>query len=186
MKPSTLLPALITLGIMGHPMAQAETHAPHVHGEADLAIIMNGDQISAHLTSAMYNITGFEHAPETTAQQDRLASAIATLDSPDTLFEFTASAACRSTSVHHSLQAEAGRETSPHGHDGKEGSQHRDLVAEYAFTCEHPSRLKSITVHMFASFKNLERINAIVFLGDEQIAPEVTPDAPTISLPPLR
>ncbi|WP_291076117.1 DUF2796 domain-containing protein [Hyphomonas sp.] len=186
MKPSALLSALIASGIIGLPLAQAETRAPHVHGAADLAIIMDGDQISAHLTSAMYNITGFEHAPETIAQQDVLESAIATLDTPDKIFEFTSSAACRSTSVHHSLQPEAGPDTSPHEHHGKEESQHRDLVAEYAFTCEHPSRLKAVTVHMFASFKNLERINAIVFIGDEQIAPEVTPHAPTISLPSPR
>lgn len=168
------------------PQAHAETHAPHVHGEAEIAVIVEGDKVSVSLMSAMYNITGFEHEPETDAQRDILNSAIAILDGGGQLFEINASAGCTSTLSRHSLKSEED-EASQHEHEDHEAEDedhhhHRDLEADYEFTCEHPSRLRTMKMRLFEPFGNLQKVNAIVFLEDRQTAMEMTPSETSLPL----
>ena len=176
--------SLVALGLLGCAEAHAEPHGPHIHGEADLAIVVEGDLVTIHLTSAMYNITGFEHAPETTTQREVLSSAVATLNSPDRLFGFSAPANCRSISGFHSLQSDSDRASSHHDHDHSEddADRHTDLESEYEFSCNNMSRLQTIDVKLFEAFGNLEKINAIVLFVDQQMAKELTPTKSTLSL----
>ena len=174
--------SLVALGLLGCAEAHAEPHGPHIHGEADLAIVVEGDLVTIHLTSAMYNITGFEHAPETATQREVLSSAVATLNSPDRLFGFSAPANCRSISGLHSLQSDSGGASSHHDHAEDDADGHTDLESEYEFSCNNISRLQTIDVKLFEAFGNLEKVNAVVFLLDQQMAKELTPAKSTLSL----
>ncbi|WP_367279805.1 DUF2796 domain-containing protein [Hyphomonas sp.] len=60
--------------------------------------------------------------------------------------------------------------------------RHTDLESEYEFSCNNISRLQTIDVKLFEAFGNLEKINAVVFLLDQQMAKELTPAKSTLSL----
>jgi hypothetical protein len=53
----------------------------HVHGEAQLFIAIDGNQVLLELESPADNIIGFEHAPATERQQKQLESGLVKLDS---------------------------------------------------------------------------------------------------------
>ena len=182
---------LIGTGILGTTIgllpatANAQSLDAHVHGEANMAIVIDGKDVSVSLMSPMYNITGFEHAPETDDQRDTLQTAISLLDDGAQLFEVNSAAKCTLTSSHHSLSAE--HEHSDADEEGAEAEEahhhnHRDLEAEYEYTCEHPSKLASIKLRLFDHFKNLQKVKVVTLSGNDQSAADLSPNKETLSL----
>ena len=184
--------------------AHAQSHGAHVHGEADIAVAIEGETVSVSIISAMYNITGFEHAPETEEQHEILDAAIARLNDGSELFEFNTAADCASIHSHHSLHAEETHEASDddehahhdedeqdeehegheehRSHDHDDHAGHRDLEAEYEFTCQTPDRLSSMEFKLFGDFGNLEKVNAILLIDGRQTAVDLTPGHRTLYL----
>ncbi len=167
--------------------ASAHTPGAHVHGEAQAAIVIAGSTVSVTLNSAMYNITGFERAPQTPDEHAVLAEAISTLEDGDSLFVFTPEAGCEATGASHSLPLEGGTvmDTGTGGHDDASGDAHnpyRDLEARFEFTCGAPERLKAVTFALMARFENMQSIDVIIFNGALQLADEVTRERNSMAL----
>jgi hypothetical protein len=182
---------LIGTGILGATIgllpatASAQSLEAHVHGEASMSIVIDGQDVSVSLMSAMYNITGFEHAPETDDQRKALQTAMTLLDDGAQLFEINSAAQCTLTSSRHSLSPE--EEHPDTDEDEPEAGEshhhnHRDLEADYEFTCERPSKLSSINVRLFEHFGNLQKVNVVTLYGGQQSAAELTPARETLSL----
>jgi hypothetical protein len=166
-------------------VASAHTPGAHVHGEAQAAIVIAGSTVSVTLNSAMYNITGFERAPQTPEEQAVLAEAISTLEDGDSLFVFTPEAGCQATGASHSLPPEGGKGTGTGGHGDASGDAHnpyRDLEARFEFTCGAPERLKAVTFALMARFENMQSIDVIIFNGALQLADEVTRERNSMAL----
>nr|WP_321358899.1 DUF2796 domain-containing protein [uncultured Hyphomonas sp.] len=177
-----ILAALI--GLLPAP-ASAQSLEAHVHGEASLALVIDGQEVSVSLMSAMYNITGFEHAPQTDEQREILESAMSLLDDGAQLFEFNPAAKCTLISSHHSLPAEEEHsDKDAHESETEEAHHHnhRDLDADYEFSCKKPSKLSSIRVRLFDHFRNLQKVNVVTLEGGQQSAAELTPARETLSL----
>ena len=165
--------------------ASAQSLDAHVHGEANMAIVIDGQHLSASLMSAMFNITGFEHAPETDGQREILRTAISRIEDGEQLFEFNSAAECVLTSSHHNLSS-----TKEHSNtndyaseaEDRQHHKHRDLEADYEFTCKKPSKLSSVRVGLFDHFGNLQKVNVITLTGSQQSAAELTPERETLPL----
>nr|WP_321442060.1 DUF2796 domain-containing protein [uncultured Hyphomonas sp.] len=187
MKSFNLIGACIlsTASILLPASASAQSLDAHVHGEANMAIVIDGQHLSASLMSAMYNITGFEHAPETEEQREVLQTAKSLLEDGTQLFRFNSEAECFLTSSHHNLSSTEDRhdtnEDKPEA-DGEHHHNHRDLEADYEFTCKKPSKLSSVRVGLFDHFKNLQKVNVVTLTGGQQSAAELTPKRETLSL----
>ena len=187
-------------------VAAAQSQGAHVHGEAELAVVVEGETVSLSLMSAMYNITGFEHAPETDAEREVAKSAVAALENGGDLFVMSPSAHCNLVSSEHDIpelpsghgddtaehdqhegrdpdHEEAHNHGEEHEHEETEPHDHRDLAANFEFTCEQPGSLTSLEVKLFDHFENLEKVNAIVLTGSRQSATELTPDHRSLGLP---
>ena len=63
-----------------------EQHEAHVHGEAQLLIAQEGNQLEIEFKSPAINIVGFEHKPSNAKQEASLEAAVATLKQPGQLF----------------------------------------------------------------------------------------------------
>ncbi|MCI4643909.1 MAG: DUF2796 domain-containing protein [Hyphomonadaceae bacterium] len=178
------------LGLASLTTAHGQEHGAHVHGEANISVVIEEETVSVSVMSAMYNITGFERAPENEEEEAAFAAALAALGDGAQLFGFSAAAECVATDSSHSLPTGEGdhddhdehEESEPEG-DDHHHSPYRDLVADYVFTCAQPSELDSVEVLIFSHFANLEKVDAVVLAGATQVAQELTPDKTRLDLP---
>ncbi|HSC85041.1 MAG TPA: DUF2796 domain-containing protein [Pseudomonas sp.] len=148
----------LSLALLPLSLVQAHEHeeehgslGAHEHGVASLNVALDGSSLEIQLESPAMNIVGFEHAANSAADQDKVASAKARLQQPLGLFSLPAAAACRVTrqelhsplfggATHEHEQAEAAHE---HDHE------HSDVDADYALTCSHPEQLLSLDLDQF-------------------------------------
>jgi len=126
----------ITLAVSG--FAQAEDgfrqHSAHVHGEVELNIAQDGNELLMEITAPGADVVGFEHAPKTEEQEHALESAVVQLKHADNIFTLAASAGCKIThqSVTHTLGGNDGHhDHDDHhddhkGHDDHAGHDHHD------------------------------------------------------------
>lgn len=168
----------------------AYAEGAHVHGEAQAAIVIEGPSLSISLTSAMYNIKGFERAPETDEESQVFADAVATISDASAMFVINEEAGCEVTSVEHNLNQDGDHsdaaEVHDHDghdhHDGHEKAGYRDLDAEYVLECEAAERLESIDMLAFGHFERLEKIDAVIIGPGGQTATDLVPGKTVITL----
>ncbi|MEM9600321.1 MAG: DUF2796 domain-containing protein [Pseudomonadota bacterium] len=113
----------------------------HVHGAADLALALDGSGLTIELESPLYNLIGFEHAPETDAQRATVETAVATLSAPSALFRFNPEAGCVAVPAdpvhliidaahndegHHNDAHDHEHDHDEHGHNDDHGHEHGD------------------------------------------------------------
>lgn len=103
----------------------------HVHGEAQLFIAIEGNQLLIEFESPADNILGFEHTPNTASQKARLKSSLVTLADYTSLAEFPGGA-CKQVSYnlespfeeHH--ETEVKDEDHSSAHNEHEGESHKE------------------------------------------------------------
>ncbi|AHE99681.1 DUF2796 domain-containing protein [Thioalkalivibrio paradoxus] len=115
-------------------------HGAHVHGVAELNVVLDGALLAIELHSPAYNLVGFEHPPRTEADRRALREARAILESPERLFPLAAAAGCKPGAVrvdsplfagidpdeheHPSGHEQGHGHGSDHGHDHQHGHEH--------------------------------------------------------------
>lgn len=157
----------------------------HVHGDATLAIVLENTTLTIELDSPLYNLAGFEHAPETDEQKMILEDAETLLASPASLFLINTDAECKVDNdvvdVHlmddegedhgeHSHDDHNEHEHDDHDEDAEDGDHdahddHKDVLLTYTFTCDRPEKLATIGIaNLFAGFPNMSEMD-VVYLG---------------------
>lgn len=148
----------------------------HVHGNATLAIVREDATLTIELDTPMYNLVGFEHAPETDEQTSAVEAAEAALAEPATLFQFNKAAGCAPSSEMvdvHLFDEKDGAEhehhdhgdEDEHDHDESHGD-HKDVVMSYSFTCDKVENLKAVTTTLRTSFPNMTEVE-VIYLGPD-------------------
>ena len=151
----------------------------HTHGDALLAIVLDGSMLTVELDTPLYNVLGFEHEAETAAQKAAVIDAETVLTRGDPLFVFNSEAGCSiirdtiSVELEHHEDDHDDHEDEDHeddhGEDDHEEEEshdetHKDLVLQYDYTCQSPTALKNVTVNLFEHFENLTELD-LVYLG---------------------
>jgi len=142
----------------------------HAHGDASLAIVLDGSLITAEFDTPLYNILGFEHVAETPEQKAAVLKAESVLSNGASLIMFNSEAGCSIIGETGSvdLNLENHEDADSHDEDDhdehEEEETHKDVVVQYKYQCESPKALKNVTVNLFESFKNLTEIE-LVYLG---------------------
>ena len=139
----------------------AEGHA-HVHGAAELRIVVDGAQLEVALETPLDNLLGFEHAPRTASERAAVRAMAARLRQPSTLFMPTPAARCIAGSVEIDapvLPAELlGNPTSAGAAPSTPGETHADLDATFRWQCDAPSGLKGLEVALLEAFPGLRTV----------------------------
>ena len=173
----------------------------HTHGDATLAVVLDGFEVTVELETPLYNLLGFEHAAETEAQQAAVVKAEILLSRGAELFEFNPAAGCSAPFASRNVEldiehghAEHGRhdhheahekdehhDKDEHGDRGAE-AEHKDLTLQYVYSCTTPDAVENITTKLFDHFENLSNLD-LVYLGpNTQKQGELTAANPRMDL----
>jgi hypothetical protein len=129
--------------------ALAQGHA-HVHGQARLDLVIDGDQLVLTLEAPLDSIVGFEHAPRTAAQRQAAEQALKALADGARLFRPPTDAGC--VLAAHRLDAPVLQ--------GAASDGHADLDAEYRFRCSRPAAITRLDLGLFDALPRLQRLDA--------------------------
>lgn len=187
-----------------------QSHGAHVHGTYNLFAAVEGDQLAVNVSGPMYDILGFEHAPETEAEEAAISALKQKLmtenlvrldpaagcilkDSPKIIFPEGYEDPDHDEEGHDHDEDHAHDEAHDHGedhahdadhgddeHDEGEGNHGDNADITYSFSCSDLSLLGSLTFTGFAQFPDIKEIEAVLLTSDQQIAAELTEDAPTL------
>lgn len=150
----------------------------HVHGEAHLAVAVDGPTLTLMLESPADSLLGFEHAPRNDQERAAVTRLKETLSRPAELFVPTPAAGCAPSGTKlESALFDAGHQ---HGHD-EPGAEHTDVEAEYVFRCARPGELAGLEVRLFDRFDGLGKLKAEVVGPRGQKAATLGPKQRTLS-----
>ncbi|MFK8014439.1 MAG: DUF2796 domain-containing protein [Gammaproteobacteria bacterium] len=183
-----------------HPEdAQHDDHADderrqvgaHLHGDAKLAVALEGKTLFIELDTPVYNLTGFEHAPRNEEEETTARDVEALLAQPMRLFSINEQAGCKareqSTSqsrLPFELHAQDEHADDDHHDEHAESTDtHRDVVVEYAFDCQSPDRIERLAVSVFEFFPRIEELDTVILDQNSQRTMALTPDNHDIDFP---
>ena len=171
---------LVLLGLIGGNIAWSQAGLePHVHGEANLRIVLEQDVVLLELESPAMNLVGFEHEIRTEEEHERVEVTLSRLRSPDTLFQWSAEAQCvwkesvvattlsgeQATEEHHAEhedhavhQEKAGADHHENHAEHGGGEMHAEFTAQYSVVCRNPGALKAFDAKLFELYPGVEEI----------------------------
>lgn len=118
-----LLPALLLCAWAPHAaMAQGAGHA-HEHGVSQLDVALDGHQLALVLAGPGHNFVGFEHAPASDEDKQKMADVTALLGKPAQLFTLPAAAQCTPALAKVTPPAHDDDHDHDHDHDNKAGAE---------------------------------------------------------------
>lgn len=141
-------------------------HGVHVHGEAILNIVLDGDTLYIELDSPAINLIGFEHAPSSDEQKAVILNAQQTLTVADRLFHFaTAKCPLENLTIEVPYINNSGSQGHSHHHDHQHSHEeahheHANFHASYTFQCEQVKDLKAVSTTLFSLFPGIQVIKA--------------------------
>ncbi|TVP87391.1 MAG: DUF2796 domain-containing protein [Pseudomonadaceae bacterium] len=145
-----------------HGHDHGDSLGAHVHGVANLNLVLDGADIAVELDTPADNILGFEYLPTSDADIATAKAAMETLSDADNVISLPADAGCTLDDV--TLESPiftALKKSDDHDHDHKHGDKehaHNDISAHYHFTCTNPDALSSAEVSLFESFPRTEKV----------------------------
>ena len=204
LKASTL--ATLSLMTAGLAVTVAKAEDAHVHGEAILQLVIDDSGALATFKSPAADIVGFERHPETDAEKQAVADALARLSDFTALFTLPEAAGCTIDHAHADFEVEAaGDDHEDHDHH-EEGEEHHDdheghdehehhdedemqaeaghaeFHAEFEMTCADTSSLTSLQTSVFDLFPSLEALEVEAVTPAGQSGAELTPQSAEMSL----
>ena len=168
-------PCLVAIAAL-LPLASAFAAGPHEHGVVKLDVAVEGSRVSLLLDSPLANLVGFERAPRTDAERQRVDAAIVTLQSATTVFRIDAAAGCTPGPVSLNASALEGPQS------GAEAG-HADIDASYSFKCAKGAPAL-IDVRLFEAFPAVQRIDVQLVTNAGQAKRTLTRPATRLTLKP--
>ena len=193
MKFSVLTSALLTLSVATPLRAAADTHQTHVHGEATLNLVLDGNQLLLELVSPAANLLGFEHAPQNQAQKQQLKKTRSLLSDVDSLVALT-NASCQLISANIDMPYADLKNDPPddahtdhgdhHGHrddhhekhHNAEATKHSEIQAQYHLNCDPEKPIEQLIIPLFQHFPGLEKLQVRWINGNQQGIRHLAPD----------
>lgn len=126
----------------------------HEHGAARLDVAFEAGKLSIGLESPLDGLLGFERAPRTDAEKQRVEKMVATLRAADKLFVVDPAAQCSLGKVE---LTSAPLKLGAAAPGGKPDDGHGDLDADIEFSCK--SAPAFVDVALFASFPRMARLD---------------------------
>ena len=175
-------------------ISESGHHGAHVHGEAEMTLVVEGQSLHIELTAPAMSIVGFEHRAQSPAQIDAVRTAREVLRNAADIFGFVG-VQCDLQAVELDFAA-VWDEASAHGaghaehharHDAVSEPQsvnesHSDISANYSFLCTNERRLEAVSVGQDELPFGLQAINAMWVSESSQGAAALTAAARVIEL----
>lgn len=125
----------------------------HEHGVARLDIAVAAGSVSIELQTPLDNLLGFERAPRSDAERDKVQAAVARLRDGAGLFRIDPAAGCTLAKVELiSAPLQLGPAVAAAG-------DHGELEGSYRFDCKVGAKAGFVEVGLFEAFAGLKRID---------------------------
>lgn len=189
--------ALLSVALlMASQGAFSQEQQPHVHGVAELHVVLEGNQLEIELHSPAMNLLGFEYQANNAKQYVKVDDVKALLAKAGSLFQFQPST-CELTghqadfsgvigdknqeknrqehkehdahheSISHHKDEHTGQGDQAHDHEEEE-RHHSDIVAHYQFVCKTPGELRLMTTDIPTTFPGVHSLNAQWIINGRQ------------------
>jgi hypothetical protein len=158
---------------------QAETHAAHEHGVAELNLAQVESDILLEINSPAHNVFGFEHPPHSENEKTKVKQRIQQIKT-EPLVTFNPEAQCQQQSalIDNPFHTQHEHE---HEHE-KSGHTHKDVHIEYTYRCQNPQSLSTLKLNgLFKRWPQLETVRAQWLLSDQQSGGTLSRQQPSIS-----
>ena len=186
----TILAIVIAAATSGAIAEETHHHEAHVHGEAELQIVLEGQALQIQLKSPAANLVGFEHAPRNDEQKDKVKDAQAALNDAGALFSFT-NADCTLSSQesdfgdlveeshddHHDEDDHDSHhedEHDSHHDDDEHDESHTEITSTYRFECDDAENLTGLSTTLTSRFEGMETVNVQWIVSSRQGAAELS------------
>lgn len=136
-------------------------HSAHSHGHAQLSIAFDGIRGQIEFKSPAESIVGFEHLAKSDKDKKTLESAIKQFEEGiANSIQFDPKSDCVISKKNIDMLPE------------KDGGNHADFIALFNSVCTQ-SVLNTNLTFDFTAYKKLQKIEAIILVGDKQIKAEI-------------
>lgn len=166
-----LVLAATALSAAGHPHA-------HTHGLMALDVAVDAQTLTLAMSSPLDSFLGFERAPRTEDERQRVADMVARLQAADQLFQPDAAAGCKLTQV--DLASAALGLGKVQGQ--REKAEHADIAVDIVFTCANAAEARFIDIKLFDAYPRLRDIDAQVATPQGQFKRSLRPGAARLGL----
>jgi len=162
-----LLPVMMAMLINPAIAEEMASHGSHVHGEAQLTFVLDGNEAEIALVTAAGNILGFEHKATTPEEQQQQKTQLEMMQGGRW---FTVDAAANCTVVGQDVRIE------PDNHG------HADLYANFQLLCQAPLKLEKLQFGLFELATGLEVIKAQTLVDGTAGVQKLSATAPVLNL----
>lgn len=175
-----------------------EQHGKHVHGEGELKLVLEKQELHMEFVIPAMSMVGFEHRAETSDQKQAVQQAIMFLKDPNRVFKISTGANCQlqlsdadfvllSDEEHHEGEEHHDGEEHHEEHENEEAheeheSGHAEFQSRYQFLCTNPEKLEVIELLIFEKFAGVERVDVDMIVSSSQSSVELLPKKATIRL----
>ena len=141
-------------------------HQHHVHGEAKLILVIEGNTLMIEFNSPAMDVLGFEGSVQSKDQQSVIAQVEAVLSAPSDMFGFD-SKSCQVKTVETNLS-----------------SSHKlsDVTAQYHFKCKQGKTPTWFNTSIFERFQGLQQVKVQWITDYQQGAAVLSPSQTTVRL----
>jgi hypothetical protein len=171
--------ALVVLGTNPLQAEEHRQHDAHEHGAAKLGMAQEGTVIQIELDSPAFNIVGFEHAPSSAAEKDKVALLMAQLEAGSMLFGFPLAAKCQLDKFEISSNLLDAVHVADHEQSSDSG--HSDIEASWTYSCGEPALVGAVAFPLFLYFENLLDLDVDFIMDAGQGSVELSPANSVIS-----
>jgi hypothetical protein len=175
--PATLRPArlhrlawkvvLAAAGLCTTPLALAQ-HKAHSHGTASLDVSIETSIITARLEAPLHDLIGFERAPRSPAEQERVAALSGRFAEPGQLLRIDPAAGCKPPRVALDAPVIGLQSANPVAGGPPAAKGHADLIAVFSFDCENAASARHLELGLFDAFKGIRVVNVRVVSDQRQ------------------
>lgn len=158
-----LLKIVITISLLTiTKQSAANDFAAHIHGHAELTIVIEQNNVELNLIVPAESLFGFEHVAKTPNEKSKVVETKKHLSKPFNIINFD-SVDCQVKRVYVDTSDVIRNENHQHVHT----HSHREVRGNYQFSCRNTNEILSATTPLFEHFGTLQMIN-VIWISDVQ------------------
>ena len=190
---NNLICALLLILIAGSSRTLAQSADSHVHGNAELNVVLMGQQLQVEFVSPAINLLGFERPPNTDEETATLNNTIEQLQRGGWLIEAFPTTCQLSTEEfeapvydeHESSEHDHEHESSEHDHEHEssehDAEAHSNFRVTYLYDCDSAPR-KQLKMLAFDHYSGIETLTVQWIADQKQGYARLNKDNPVLDL----
>ena len=190
---NNLICALLMISIAGSSRTLAQSADSHVHGNAELNVVLMGQQLQVEFVSPAINLLGFERPPNTDEETATLNNTIEQLQRGGWLIEAFPTTCQLSTEEfeapvyddHDSSEHDHEHESSEHDHEHEssehDAEAHSNFRVTYLYDCDSAPR-KQLKMLAFDHYSGIETLTVQWIADQKQGYARLNKDNPVLDL----